>query len=1059
MSSVGQAVGAIVGGAIGLFMGPVGWAAALQGAQWGMAIGGLLDPPKGPSVQGPRLTDLSSQSGSYGVGIPRIYGSMATHGNIFWLEGNKLKEVVTKKKSKSGGKGGGGSTTTTTTYTYFATFAVGLCDGPISGIRRIWIGSKLFYDAGSSDLSAVIASNQKATGFTLYLGTDTQTANSRIQAEKGVDTPAYRGLAYIVFYDFALAGYGNSMMGVQVKVEVISGDIAPLSAYLPNVTWTSDNPADSSFTCKPVYVDAEKCTYRTPNWGSSYPALSSMRIYTLLHGSSTPIINEIACPGTGVPPNFYSDVAGDFLYSSSQIFSSGQFNSLGHIIRCNDVYAGISSSPVNATLFVNEGSSPGSQRSLQIPVGYTQVATDGEFVYVVGGIGFPIRKYDLDLNLIVEGSWYTVNTSPIYSGRLRYQNGVLYHFPDTSGNWVLYSIDTSTLNGTLVWSVNGLVSNSTYLAYAVIGDMIITTWATLWASNPPNTLYRYWLNTKSVNLTSNSLANVISSECLKSKTLTALDIDVTSISNSITGFRVTNVGALRNSIEPLQGAYPFDVYQKGYQIKFKPRGGSSVVTVDESLLGASNGTSDGVIKLTENREMSIQLPKSVSLKFFDTEREYDQGEQMVERVNSLSVNKMTIDLPISMTPTEAIQKAEVLLYLYWMERSDFSFILPPQYIGLEPSDVITILASYGDTEFRLTDINYLSDGRLECKAKLNKSSTYTSIAEGESGQATGNPMEITGQMNTILMDLPCITSDFDIPAYCVAANGYSMGWAGGVLYKSKDNGQTWESVQGFSVPNTIGTSGSVPATWSSTSIDYISSIIYYPQGGDALESVTLEQMLNNVNVFAYGVNGRWEIIAAATCTLQSDGSYILSNLLRGRAGTEHNTGTHILGDYLILLDSYPPIISTESSTINSTGIIYRSATVGMPLDESVDIAFTYTGMNLECLSPVYLNGNRHPTINDWTLTWIRRTRISGEWRDYVDVPLGETSEAYDVEIYTTSGYTTLKRTISVSSTTATYTSAQQVTDFGANQTTLYLKVYQKSSIVGQGIPLIRSITR
>jgi hypothetical protein len=45
---------------------------------------------------------------------------------------NRLKETVTKKKS--GGKGGG-SKTTTRTYTYSATFAVGLCQGPIVGVR------------------------------------------------------------------------------------------------------------------------------------------------------------------------------------------------------------------------------------------------------------------------------------------------------------------------------------------------------------------------------------------------------------------------------------------------------------------------------------------------------------------------------------------------------------------------------------------------------------------------------------------------------------------------------------------------------------------------------------------------------------------------------------------------------------------------------------------------------------------------------------------------------------------------------------------------------------
>jgi hypothetical protein len=34
-----------------------------------------------------------------------------------------------------------------------------------------------------------------------------------------------------------------------------------------------------------------------------------------------------------------------------------------------------------------------------------------------------------------------------------------------------------------------------------------------------------------------------------------------------------------------------------------------------------------------------------------------------------------------------------------------------------------------------------------------------------------------------------------------------------------------------------------------------------------------------------------------------------------------------------------------------------------------------------------------------------------------------------------------------------------VADFGANQATLYLKVYQMSSVIGRGYPLIQSTTR
>lgn len=80
MSSAGQIVGTLVGGIVGAFI-PGGY--IMLGAAIGGAIGGAIDPPKGPKIEGPRLSDLSQQTASFGVALPRIYGSCAVHGNVF----------------------------------------------------------------------------------------------------------------------------------------------------------------------------------------------------------------------------------------------------------------------------------------------------------------------------------------------------------------------------------------------------------------------------------------------------------------------------------------------------------------------------------------------------------------------------------------------------------------------------------------------------------------------------------------------------------------------------------------------------------------------------------------------------------------------------------------------------------------------------------------------------------------------------------------------------------------------------------------------------------------
>jgi hypothetical protein len=101
------------------------------------------------------------------------------------------------------------------------------------------------------------------------------------------------------------------------------------------------------------------------------------------------------------------------------------------------------------------------------------------------------------------------------------------------------------------------------------------------------------------------------------------------------------------------------------------------------------------------------------------------------------------------------------------------------------------------------------------------------------------------------------------------------------------------------------------------------------------------------------------------------------------------------------------------------------------------------------LSPVHVAGSRDDAGN-LTVSWIRRTRIPSGWSDGADVPLGEASERYEIDIRNAANTATL-RTISTTSPAATYTAAEQVADFGAPQSTIRVRVQHISDTVGHGI--------
>lgn len=119
---------------------PVGFAAI--GFSIGMAIGGMVFAPDGPTVEGPRLGDTTVSTSSLGKMIPEHHGMTRSGGNMFWSGG--IKEI--KKEEKQGGGKGGGTGATSVTYEYSASFAMAFGRATGLSVQRIWADSKLIYD-------------------------------------------------------------------------------------------------------------------------------------------------------------------------------------------------------------------------------------------------------------------------------------------------------------------------------------------------------------------------------------------------------------------------------------------------------------------------------------------------------------------------------------------------------------------------------------------------------------------------------------------------------------------------------------------------------------------------------------------------------------------------------------------------------------------------------------------------------------------------------------------------------------------------------------------------
>ncbi len=177
------------GAAVGGLFGPVGAALGrAAGAIAGYAIDQSLFGDK-RTVKSGRLADLDIQTSSEGAAIPRVYGRMRIAGQVIWA--THLEEEVSKENS-SGGKGGSGGTTVKT-YSYFANFAVGLCEGRIDRIGRVWADGQPF--------------NMVSADYRIYNGSEVQDRDSLIEAKQGGERGA--GLSRHGLYRLRAAAAGG----------------------------------------------------------------------------------------------------------------------------------------------------------------------------------------------------------------------------------------------------------------------------------------------------------------------------------------------------------------------------------------------------------------------------------------------------------------------------------------------------------------------------------------------------------------------------------------------------------------------------------------------------------------------------------------------------------------------------------------------------------------------------------------------------------------------------------------------------------------------------------
>lgn len=546
----------------------------------------------------------------------------------------------------------------------------------------------------------------------------------------------------------------------------------------------------------------------------------------------------------------------------------------------------------------------------------------------------------------------------------------------------------------------------------------------------------HWLQGK---LGLSSLGAIVENLCNRAG-LSSNYIDVTRLDDQVEGFVISSPDSARDVIEQLMSAYFFDAVESDGALQFVPRGNASVVTISEDELLP---VGEGGERLRIQRRQELELPAQVEVLYFNRLKNYQTGTRRASRQITESSDRLTLHLPLVFSDQRAEMVAAIALYHQWMARTHYQFELSMRYADLEPADVITVQANGASHVMRITNIHLGRPGKVQIDAVAEDGLTYDAYAQPDEDEVAltqaGAPV---AQTQLAFLDIPALSTDSaDAATLRFAAAGLASNWNGSVVYRSDDGGGRYNRLVSFSDACVMGTAVTALTDGQSCVFDEVSSVDVVLLGSGELAGASELAVLNGANLALIGE----ELIQFKDATELTTGKYRLSGLLRGRMGTEHHTASHSAGEQFVLLDG------KLQKDVMPTGLIglardYKAVSVGSTLGASSLQSFTYQANALKPYAPVHIEGVRDGSGN-LTLSWVRRTRVGGLWRDYADVPLSEESEAYDIDILNGNN---VVRTIAVTSPSANYSATDQAVDFGSSQSSLSVVIYQLSSISGRG---------
>ncbi len=505
-------------------------------------------------------------------------------------------------------------------------------------------------------------------------------------------------------------------------------------------------------------------------------------------------------------------------------------------------------------------------------------------------------------------------------------------------------------------------------------------------------------------------------------------------------------------LEPLLAALHLDVVASDYQLKFVPRGGAAVATLDADWLGAHEPGDTPPPVVRPVYAQGIDRARSLDLHYVSIEADLQPASARAEWVSGEAQREDTLTLPMVLGDAEAAVLVDQRLQL-GVEKDRYHSTCTRRYAHLEPTDPVNVPVGGVLVRTRILDYNRGANGINEIMAEIDDPEDLVSYAVSGAGGVTARDILLLSPPQLIVLDGPLLRDvDLDHPGPYLAGFTYSAGYPGAVVFMAPD-GASYGQVATLLSEAVIGQIATVPARVALDAWDDTNTLAATMING-TLTSKTDAEILAGANALLWGVPGRWEVIQPGTCTVTGADTLDLSHILRGRRGTDWAMELHQADDWLVAADAQTLARITLANADIGAQRWFKLPAVGTPaVDANASVA-TVGKQPLMPYSPIEVDAVFD--ASGATLSWLRRTRKGGFYGgannlvDGVGGVLSEDTESWEVDIATVQAPETVLRTLSATTASVLYALADMTTDGIPANGPFHATTHQLSAAVGRG---------